>query len=353
MNDLSNRVLVLERQLQEMQAELVSTRRMFVPQNSPRRVRIAKITQQPSSTGDKKFGVLFLNGEFDSSTLSPGAATFVDRSNETYQAVAYNLGGKDPSNGDKVFCFEIGDRWWFKVDDGSTTVIGGEAVSETMVLYNPRFWFTNGVEYAPTVKAHFNSPDAGLNGYRSLFNLSFEYIHNPQSWFEHDAVSGDPWNYNLTAPGFYTFAVTALLVPFRIATASPAPDPEQRMGLAISFDDNPISQCGLDSSLPHMLFAAEYPAGEKNTSSFSGSFTDPTSGSCDYISMYKRLTSERSGVVQTITGGPYTGKKMFNLRSVFIPAVDADYGIETREIEVRITRICPSDVWGSCPTAIA
>lgn len=69
--------------------------------------------------------------------------------------------------------------------------------------------------------------------------------------------------------------------------------------------------------------------------------------------MYKRLTSERSGVVQTITGGPYTGKKMFNLRSVFIPAVDADYGIETREIEVRITRICPSDVWGSCPTAIA
>lgn len=120
MNDLSNRVLVLERQLQEMQAELVSTRRMFVPQNSPRRVRIAKITQQPSSSGDKKFGVLFLNGEFDSSTLSPGAATFVDRSNDTYQAVAYNLGGKDPSNGDKVFCFEIGDRWWFKVDDGGT-----------------------------------------------------------------------------------------------------------------------------------------------------------------------------------------------------------------------------------------
>ena len=264
MNDLSNRVLVLERQLQEMQAELVSTRRMFVPQNSPRRVRIAKITQQPSSTGDKKFGVLFLNGEFDSSTLSPGAATFVDRSNETYQAVAYNLGGKDPSNGDKVFCFEIGDRWWFKVDDGSTTVIGGEAVSETMVLYNPRFWFTTtGVEYAPTVKAHFNSPDVDLNGYRSssIFLSSTSTIRNRGlSMTRCRAIHGTTI---LQAPGFYTFAITALLVPFRIATASPAPDPEQRMGLAISFDENPISQCGLDSSLPHMLFAAEYPAGEK------------------------------------------------------------------------------------------
>lgn len=351
MNDLSNRVLVLERQLQEMQAELVSTRRMFVPQNSPRRVRIARVAQLPSGEADK-YGIVFQDGTFDE-TLSPGAATFSDRSG-AIQKIAYNIGAKNAAINDRVFAFEMGDKWWFRVDDGST-IISGTSVSETVSLYRCRYFYTTtGIAYRADTGSstndrlydglHIPLTDA-TSGIRTLFDLSWDYIANPQSWFELDSVAPGPGKYCITDGGLYLVTITVDASPFHIDSPGVSSTDE---AMSLFVIEHPSRQLLNDCNMSiRTLASVWFPTSLAGTSSF----TDPHSAALftQVSTAQSRMSCTTAGLVLPISSGAYAGKRPFSFRSQ-LSYSNTDYGINPDDIVIHITRVVGSDVFGACPS---
>jgi hypothetical protein len=224
MNEL--RLFDLERKMLGMQSEINSLRRQFVPQNVNRRTRIAKIVTEPYSDDSRKFGVIFQDGKFDdSSTLGDDEATFVDRLN-TYEHVAYNLGDQQPTNGERVVCYDICGQWWFA--KGVATTSTPIAVASAKRLYQSPRWWTDpgGVEET-------SDPGLVLSTASDSWRMSFNNQDGPSiTGLTHNpAVGGN--NFTVSESMSLMVEIQIMLVQAKLDTPT-EPDPPEQYRLSIT-----------------------------------------------------------------------------------------------------------------------
>lgn len=343
MRDHGERLLQMERQLYDLQTEVNAARQRMVSQAATPQVRLGTIATAPTSGSDKIFGVVFLDGTF-AETIGSGTATFTDRQN-AYRHVAYNLGGTQPSIGDKVLCFWSGGRWWFEKGEGGSTPSEPSVASETMVLMAPRYWYTYGAnaetEYTASEGFHYEL------GQKDQFYLSWKYVFNQQDWFQ--VSTTQPWYFLINRGGLYAFRVTVMSRPFRVQTASPAPDPMEQINHVIEFSSFPFS-CTAATNANKILAMYHYNCGIDGTGDpLSGSFTEPTHGTFDYLGYVSGTEGSHYGQMNITP----PSLNAFKIVSRLVKNPSGDYGIKTYDIRLAITRLATQDDLGtSCPIAL-
>lgn len=221
------RLLRLERQMQDLQNELSSARRSLLPQIAPTRSRPARISALPVSSGQKKFGVTFLQGQFANDD-SIETVDFLDRSS----AYAYNLGTQDPTLGEKVLCDEIGGNWWFKQATGEGSS-NNTFISPTQYFQKPRYW-----EYY-TVGHPEETEEGGLI-FRTQVNQSAYYVSFDDS--RGIAIPGltqlnssSPTNFRITESMVLVLQVYIHTIKVKYDTPT-SPDPPVNFGFSIQAD---------------------------------------------------------------------------------------------------------------------
>ena len=222
------RLFDIERKMLDLQSEINSLRRQFVPQNVNQRTRIAKIVTEPYSDDSRKFGVIFQDGLFDDSNpLGDDEAAFIDRVN-TYEHVAYNLGDQQPTNGERVVCYDICGQWWFS--KGVATTSTPIAVASASRIYQSQRWWTDpgGVEETA-------DPGLLLSTASDQWRLSFNNQDGPTiPGLTHTPGAGAN-NFTVTESMTLMIGVQAMFVQAKLDTPT-EPDPPEQYRLSITIE---------------------------------------------------------------------------------------------------------------------
>ncbi len=227
------RLLKLERQLYDLQTELNGTRQRMVSQAGAPPTRVAKIAAAAATTDQKVFSLIFQDGTFPD-VIGPGDATWVDRQNAA-KHVGFNLGNKQPGEGDRVVCWRIGGRWWFAVNEGGgTTTVEGAA---TNVFSRPKSRYVTGSNTGDQSNLSGDGTSTAttivletLND-RGLLELEWQQKLGPDIGVT--VVAGGGYNLKFANAGTYLLTINAQVRRLRAWTGAPENPDFDEIGLRV------------------------------------------------------------------------------------------------------------------------